>query len=174
MPMEANLADLFEAAVDAYPEREYLIANGARRTYAEMEARANRLAHHLAAQGIGPGSRVAWQLPTRTATVITMAAMARLGAVQAPVIPIYRERETGAAVATAGAEFILVPGTWRGFDYAAMAAGLPTACVIASAMSGVAQTVQREFSSPSLKTRRTLRRWWIVASFSVMLKKMAS
>ena len=56
--MEFNLADLFEASVDAYPEREYLVANGARRTYAEMEARANRLAHHLAAQGIGPGDHV--------------------------------------------------------------------------------------------------------------------
>src|SRR5580704_1558275 len=56
--MEANLADLFEAAVDAYPERENLVANGERRTYAEMEARANRLAHHLAAQGIGPGDHV--------------------------------------------------------------------------------------------------------------------
>ena len=56
--MEANLADLFEAAVDAYPERENLVANGERRTYAEMEARANRLAHHLAAQGIGPGDLV--------------------------------------------------------------------------------------------------------------------
>jgi acyl-CoA synthetase (AMP-forming)/AMP-acid ligase II len=56
--MECNLADLFEAAVDAYPEREYLVANGERRTYADMEARANRLAHHLAAQGIGPGDHV--------------------------------------------------------------------------------------------------------------------
>jgi acyl-CoA synthetase (AMP-forming)/AMP-acid ligase II len=56
--MECNLADLFEAAVDAYPEREYLVANGKRRTYAEMEARANQLAHHLAAQGIGPGDHV--------------------------------------------------------------------------------------------------------------------
>jgi 3-oxocholest-4-en-26-oate---CoA ligase len=56
--MECNLANLFEAAVDAYPEREYLVANGKRRTYAEMEARANRLAHHLAAQGIGPGDHV--------------------------------------------------------------------------------------------------------------------
>ena len=56
--MEFNLADLFEAAVDAYPEREYLVANGKRRTYAEMEARANQLAHHLAAQGIGPGDHV--------------------------------------------------------------------------------------------------------------------
>ncbi|MGP8059077.1 MAG: acyl-CoA synthetase [Acidimicrobiales bacterium] len=56
--MEFNLADLFEAAVDAYPGREYLVANGERRTYAEMEARANRMAHHLAAQGIGPGDHV--------------------------------------------------------------------------------------------------------------------
>jgi 3-oxocholest-4-en-26-oate---CoA ligase len=56
--MEFNLADLFEAAVDAFPEREYLVANGQRRTYAEMEARANQLAHYLAAQGIGPGDHV--------------------------------------------------------------------------------------------------------------------
>jgi acyl-CoA synthetase (AMP-forming)/AMP-acid ligase II len=56
--MEFNLADLFEAAVDAFGDREYLVADGERRTYAELEARANRLAHHLAAQGIGPGDHV--------------------------------------------------------------------------------------------------------------------
>ncbi len=56
--MEFNLADLFEAAADAYPEREYLVANGERRTYAQMEARANRLAHHLADHGIEPGDHV--------------------------------------------------------------------------------------------------------------------
>ena len=56
--MEYNLADLFEAAVDAFPEREYLIAEGERRTYAEMEERANRMAHHLAAHGVGPGDHV--------------------------------------------------------------------------------------------------------------------
>jgi acyl-CoA synthetase (AMP-forming)/AMP-acid ligase II len=56
--MEFNLADLFEAAVDAFGEREYLVANGERRTYAQMEERANRLAHHLAAQGVGPGDHV--------------------------------------------------------------------------------------------------------------------
>jgi 3-oxocholest-4-en-26-oate---CoA ligase len=56
--MEFNLADLFEASVDAFPEREYLVAGAARRTYAEMEARANRLAHHQADQGIGHGDHV--------------------------------------------------------------------------------------------------------------------
>ncbi len=53
-----NLADMFEAAVDAYGDREYVVAAGKRRTYAQMEERANRLAHFLAAQGIGPGDHV--------------------------------------------------------------------------------------------------------------------
>src|SRR3954447_9660771 len=56
--MEFNLADLFEHAVDHFGEREYLVCAGERRTYAQMEERANRLAHHLAEQGIGPGDHV--------------------------------------------------------------------------------------------------------------------
>ena len=56
--MDYNLADLFEAAVDAFPEREYLVAEGQRRNYAEMEERANRLAHHLQAHGVRPGDHV--------------------------------------------------------------------------------------------------------------------
>ncbi|MGH9096987.1 MAG: AMP-binding protein, partial [Acidimicrobiales bacterium] len=56
--MTFNLADLFEASVDAFPDNEYLVADGKRRTYAEMDARANRLAHHLAANGVGPGDHV--------------------------------------------------------------------------------------------------------------------
>jgi acyl-CoA synthetase (AMP-forming)/AMP-acid ligase II len=56
--VEFNLADLFENAVDTFPEREYLVAEGQRRTYRQMDERANRLAHHLAAQGVRPGDHV--------------------------------------------------------------------------------------------------------------------
>jgi acyl-CoA synthetase (AMP-forming)/AMP-acid ligase II len=56
--VEFHLADLFEQAVDQFAEREYLVCHGKRRTYAEMEARANRLAHHLQAAGVGPGDHV--------------------------------------------------------------------------------------------------------------------
>jgi acyl-CoA synthetase (AMP-forming)/AMP-acid ligase II len=56
--VEYNLADLFEHAVDNFGDRTYLVADGERRTYDEMEARANQLAHHLAAQGVGPGDHV--------------------------------------------------------------------------------------------------------------------
>jgi cyclohexanecarboxylate-CoA ligase len=104
-----------------------LDAHDRRLTFAEFRDHSERTAAALVAQGIGPGTRVAWQLPTRISTVLVMAALARLGAVQAPVIPTYRERETGAAVATAEAEFMLVPGTWRGVDYVEMASGLPSA-----------------------------------------------
>jgi len=38
--------------------RTYLVADGERRTYDEMEARANALAHHLQSQGVGPGDHV--------------------------------------------------------------------------------------------------------------------
>ena len=56
--MEFNLADLFENAVDHFADREYVVVEGVRRTYREMDERANRLAHHLAKQGIGPGDHV--------------------------------------------------------------------------------------------------------------------
>ena len=56
--MDFNLADLFEQAADHFGPRECLVANGVRRTYAQMEERANRLAHHLARHGIGAGDHV--------------------------------------------------------------------------------------------------------------------
>ncbi|MCF2533840.1 acyl-CoA synthetase [Yinghuangia soli] len=57
--MEFNLADLFEHAVEQYPDREAVVANGERRTYSELEERANRLAHHLADAGVTAGDHVA-------------------------------------------------------------------------------------------------------------------
>ena len=79
--MEFNLADLFEAAVDAFPDREYLVADGRRLTYAELDARANRLAHHLAAAGIGPGDHVGIYALNSTEWVETAWAVFKLRAV---------------------------------------------------------------------------------------------
>ena len=53
-----NIADLFEIVADTVPEREALVCGDARLTYAELEQRANRLAHFLVAQGIGAGDKV--------------------------------------------------------------------------------------------------------------------
>src|SRR6266540_727860 len=56
--MAYNIADLFEHAVDAVPDRVALIVDDEPITFAELEARANRFAHHLAGQGFGPGDHV--------------------------------------------------------------------------------------------------------------------
>ncbi len=56
--MEYHLADLFEYAVDNFGERDFVICDGKRRTYTQMEERANRLAHHLQAAGVKPGDHV--------------------------------------------------------------------------------------------------------------------
>lgn len=97
-------------------------ADGGRRlTFGELRDRAERAAAGLYARGVRPGTVVAWQLPTRIETVLLSAALARLGAVQSPVIPFYRDRETGFALRESKAAFFAVPGTWRGFDHTAMA-----------------------------------------------------
>ncbi|NIH88146.1 AMP-binding protein [Amycolatopsis granulosa] len=56
--MAYNIADLLEHAVDAVPDRPAVICGERQVTYAQLDERANRLAHHLAAQGIGPGAHI--------------------------------------------------------------------------------------------------------------------
>ena len=46
--MAFNMADLFEHTVDLVADREVLVVGDERRTYGQLEERANRLAHHLA------------------------------------------------------------------------------------------------------------------------------
>jgi fatty-acyl-CoA synthase len=54
-----NLADVFETVVDTCPDRLALVAGEARRSYADLDRRANRVAHHLRGAGITPGAHVA-------------------------------------------------------------------------------------------------------------------
>ena len=93
-------------------------------SWTDFAALAERTAAGLQAQGIGPGTKVTWQLPTRIDSVVVSMALARLGAVQNPVLHLYREREVGAVLRQSRPEFFLVPGVWRDRDFAAMAKSL--------------------------------------------------
>jgi acyl-CoA synthetase (AMP-forming)/AMP-acid ligase II len=91
--VEYNLADLFEHAADLFPDREYLVCEGKRRTYAEMEERANRLAHHLAAHGVGAGDHVGIYAYNSVEWVETLWAVFKLRAVWVNINYRYVEDE---------------------------------------------------------------------------------
>jgi cyclohexanecarboxylate-CoA ligase len=111
-----------------------LDAHGRRVTFDELATLAERTAAGLLAQGIGPGSLVTWQLPTRIDSVVVSMALARLGAVQNPILHLYREREVSAILRQSKPQFVLVPGVWRDRDFGSMAktlaAELPTPPVV--------------------------------------------
>ncbi|SOD85778.1 class I adenylate-forming enzyme family protein [Streptomyces sp. Ag109_G2-15] len=116
-----TLWDLVVRRADLTPDRPVLLQEDRRLTFGELRARAERVAAGLYGMGVRPGTVVAWQLPTRIETALLSFALARLGAVQTPVIPFYRDREVGFALRESGAEFFAVPGVWRGHDHTAMA-----------------------------------------------------
>lgn len=113
--------ELVERRAGLTPDRPFLIQDDRTLTFGELRTRGERVAAGLWEKGVRPGTVVAWQLPTRIETVLLSFALTRIGAVQSPVIPFYRDREVGFALRESKAEFFAVPGTWRGFDHTAMA-----------------------------------------------------
>ncbi|QEU93652.1 class I adenylate-forming enzyme family protein [Streptomyces kanamyceticus] len=125
-----TLWELIERRAALTPEAPVLIqsaddpADDKTLTFGGLRDRAERVAAGLYAMGVRPGTVVAWQLPTRIETALLSFALARIGAVQSPVIPFYRDREVGFALRESKAEFFAVPGVWRGFDHTTMARSL--------------------------------------------------
>ncbi|MET7568929.1 acyl-CoA synthetase [Streptomyces sp. NPDC005492] len=88
--MEYNIADLFESVVDVVPDREALVyidhpGTGAERrlAYAELDAAANRVAHHLIDSGIRPGEHLGLHLYNGIEYLQTV-----LGCLKARVVPV--------------------------------------------------------------------------------------
>lgn len=58
MAKHYNIADLYEMVADRVPTRSALVCGDQRATFAELEQRANKLAHYLASKGVGAGDHV--------------------------------------------------------------------------------------------------------------------
>jgi acyl-CoA synthetase (AMP-forming)/AMP-acid ligase II len=78
--MAYNIADLFEHAVDYFPDRVAVTCGEDQVTYTELEERANRLAHHLASHGVAAGSHVGMCTRNRLQAIVTMLAVYKLRA----------------------------------------------------------------------------------------------
>jgi cyclohexanecarboxylate-CoA ligase len=89
-------------------------------TFGAYKDACERAAAGLMQHGIGEGTNVSWQLPTWIESFVLVGALSRLGAVQNPILPIYRSKEVGFVLRQTGAQLMVVPSEWRGFDYAGM------------------------------------------------------
>lgn len=88
-----HLADLFETVARTVPDRMALISDSARLTFAELDARCDRLAAGLAAHGIGRGDTVGLYLHNGPAYLEAFIAACKLGAVPYNVNYRYRAEE---------------------------------------------------------------------------------
>jgi acyl-CoA synthetase (AMP-forming)/AMP-acid ligase II len=88
-----NIADLFEHAVDAFPDRAAIACGDSMASFAELEGRANRLAHYLAERGVGRGSHVGLYVRNSIEAIQVMIAAYKLRAVPINVNFRYVENE---------------------------------------------------------------------------------
>ena len=113
---------LVEAAAQKHPDRVVLLDDyGRSLTNSQLHDAAERTAAALADRAVTGGTVVTWQLPTTLETMVVMVALTRLGAVQNPVLPIWRKSEINFVTKQLGTEVFVVPGMWRGFDHVALA-----------------------------------------------------
>jgi long-chain acyl-CoA synthetase len=108
-----NISDNIARAARFFPEKDAILFEGRRLTYAELDRAANRLAHALAAHGIARGACVALYLPNIPEFAIAYLAAVRIGAVAVSVNAMYKSEElryilndSGAALAFTTAELL--------------------------------------------------------------------
>jgi acyl-CoA synthetase (AMP-forming)/AMP-acid ligase II len=91
---------------------------GRRLTSAEFAVLAERTAAGLLKLGLEPGQTVSWQLPTTIEAALLMAALSRIGIVQNPIIPAFREREVGFIVDQCRPDWAVVSAPGQGYNHA--------------------------------------------------------
>ncbi|WP_068925909.1 amino acid adenylation domain-containing protein [Planobispora rosea] len=108
----ATLPDLFEAQVRRTPDATAVEDL----TYAELNARANRLAHKLIAHGARPESVVALSLPRSADLVVALLAVVKAGAAYLPLDPTYPADRLHYMIADAGPVCVVGPDWLEDLD----------------------------------------------------------
>ncbi|WP_329218547.1 amino acid adenylation domain-containing protein [Streptomyces sp. NBC_01485] len=110
---ETSLAELFEAQAARTPDVTALVHGDAELTYAELNARANRLARHLAGQGTGPETPVGILMERSVDLLVAILAVVKAGGVYVPLdgrAPVSRLRQV---LADVGAGLLLTDAAFR-------------------------------------------------------------
>ncbi|MFD5558806.1 non-ribosomal peptide synthase/polyketide synthase, partial [Streptomyces sp. NPDC127068] len=104
---QATVSELFETQVRRSPEAVAVVSGGVSLTYGELNARANRLAHWLIGEGVGPEQLVAVVLPRSVGTVVALLAVLKAGGAYVPVEPEYPAERRAFVVADAAPALVL-------------------------------------------------------------------
>ncbi|MEV5015470.1 non-ribosomal peptide synthetase/type I polyketide synthase [Streptomyces sp. NPDC053780] len=109
-PVEpVTVPEMFERAARRVPDQVAVVARDGRLTHAELHARANRVARHLIAQGVGPEDRVALVLPRTTDMVVALLGVLKSGAAYVPV-DLAMPRDRAGAMLEDAAPAVVVTG----------------------------------------------------------------
>ncbi|WP_431972729.1 amino acid adenylation domain-containing protein, partial [Nocardia sp. bgisy134] len=84
-----TLADEFTRTVERFPDATAVVADDSALSYAELDARANRLARHLISLGVGPESLVAVAMPRSPDLIVTLLAVIKAGGGYLPIDVTY-------------------------------------------------------------------------------------
>ncbi|MFF5205889.1 non-ribosomal peptide synthase/polyketide synthase [Streptosporangium sp. NPDC000396] len=101
------LPELFERQVAAAPDNAAVMFEGGTLSYAELNARANRLAHHLIARGIGPERIVALAMPRSVDLIVAALAVGKAGGAYLPIDPNYPDERVAFMLADADPALVL-------------------------------------------------------------------
>ncbi|MGW0537435.1 amino acid adenylation domain-containing protein, partial [Streptomyces sp. NPDC003032] len=104
---EATLPALFERQAARTPDAVALIDGDRELTYADVDRAANRLAHRLVRDGVGPERVVALALPRSAAAVVAQLAVTKAGGAFLPVDPDYPPQRREFMIRDAGAHLVL-------------------------------------------------------------------
>ena len=99
-----TFGDILDKAADVYPEKEAIVDDINRLTYAEFREKTNRLAIGLMGLGIQPLDRVLLQLPNWHEFVVAYFAFQKIGAIPVILIARYRQYEINHLAKLSGAK----------------------------------------------------------------------
>src|SRR5947208_1842075 len=136
--MELLIGDVFRNAAGAVPDRTAAVFGAQTMTFGEIDRAANRVARALQPYGVGHGDRVAVWASTNLDVVPLFAALAKLGAVFAPMTPGLSVEEA-AETAAAARPTLLVVDEGR-TDAGSVAAKVGVALMPLARLTAVAQT----------------------------------
>ena len=88
-PRDRRVHELFEAQAQRTPDRVAVVCEQQRLTYRELNAQADRLAHHLALLGVGPDERVGLHVERSLGMVVGLLGILKAGGAYVPLDPNY-------------------------------------------------------------------------------------